>query len=104
MFFIIISSVEILQLYSLNAIKTLNILITKLILNCIYKFQKLELNLLYYKNKLGFLKRIQIHTVQRIVTKFFTVIPDSFLEVSVPFLLGNTSNILIFLQKYVICI
>jgi len=46
-----------------------------------------------------FLSRIQIYSVQRILTKYFTAIPDSLLEVLVPVLLGNMSNILI--KKYI---
>jgi len=42
---------------------------------------------------------IQIHTVQRIVIKVFTVIPDSLQEVLV-ILLGNMSNILKFSDFY----
>jgi len=47
-----------------------------------------------------FLSRIKIYTVQRIVTKFFTVISDSLLEVLVLILLGNMSNIMSFPDFY----
>jgi len=43
--------------------------------------------ILYYKSK-SRLSRIQIQTVQRIVTKFFTIIPGNLLKGLVPLLLG----------------
>lgn len=42
---------------------------------------------LYYKSKSQFFVTQQIHTVQGIVAKFFTVIPESLLKGLVPFLL-----------------
>ncbi|KAE9524873.1 hypothetical protein AGLY_014923 [Aphis glycines] len=60
-----------------------------------------RLYLLYIgKASPDFLSHIQIHIVQRIVTKYFTVIPDSLLEVLIPLLLRNMSNILKFLDFY----
>jgi len=55
------------------------------------------------KTSPDFLSRIQIQTVQRIVTKFFPVIPESLLEVLVLLLLGNMSNILTFPNFTEIC-
>lgn len=48
----------------------------------------------------SFLSRIQIHTIQRIIIKFFIVIPDSFLVVLVAHSSKDMSNISTFSDFY----
>jgi len=65
-----------------------------------YLFSLNKGNNLYYKSKSRFFVKHKNPHRSRIVIKFFTVIPDSLLEVLVPVLSGNISNILKFSDLY----